>query len=39
MANIHDYLDWRGDLKFEQFGINEIDELILARTSFFLMTE
>ena len=35
MANIHDYLDWRGDLKFEQFGINEIDELILARTSFF----
>ena len=25
MANIHDYLDWRGDLKFEEFGINEID--------------
>lgn len=35
MANIHDYLDWRGDLKFEEFGINEIDELILARVSYF----
>lgn len=35
MANIHDYLDWRGDLKFEEFGVNEIDELILARVSYF----
>ena len=35
MANIHDYLDWRGDLKFEEFGVNEVDELILARVSYF----
>jgi len=35
MANIHDYLDWRGDLEFSDFEINEIDELILARVSYF----
>ena len=35
MANIHDYLDWRGDLKFEEFGINEIDELILSSCFLF----
>lgn len=35
MANILDYLDWRGDLLFEDFPINEIDDLILARASYF----
>lgn len=31
MANIMDYLDWRGDLTFEQSEFNEIDNLILSQ--------
>ena len=31
MANIMDYLDWRGDLTFEQSPFNEVDNLILAQ--------
>lgn len=31
MANILDYLDWRGDLTFEQSEFNEVDNLILAQ--------
>ena len=31
MANIMDYLDWRGDLSFEAAGFNEVDNLILAQ--------
>lgn len=34
MANIFDYLKWR-DLKLEQVEFNEIDNLILARLSYF----
>ena len=30
MGNILDYLDWRGDLTFEQSPFNEVDNLILA---------
>ncbi|MBO5069054.1 MAG: DUF2974 domain-containing protein [Roseburia sp.] len=30
MANIMDYLDWRGDLSFTASGFNEVDNLILA---------
>lgn len=30
MGNFFDYLDWRGDLTFEQSGINEVDCLILS---------
>lgn len=30
MANIFDYLDWRGDLSFECSGLNEVDNLILS---------
>ena len=30
MGNILDYLDWRGDLTFEQSSFNEVDNLILA---------
>lgn len=35
MANIFDYLDWRGDLSLNQAEFNEIDNLILARFSYF----
>ena len=31
MANLVDYLDWRGDLTFEQAPFNEVDNLILAQ--------
>lgn len=34
MYNIFDYLDWRGDLTFEQDEINEVDAVILARLSY-----
>ena len=30
MANILDYLDWRGDLQISERGFNEVDNLILA---------
>ena len=31
MANIEDYLKWRGDLSFSQVPFNEIDSLILTQ--------
>ncbi|NTV88771.1 MAG: DUF2974 domain-containing protein [Clostridiales bacterium] len=34
MANIMDYLDWRGDLAFEHSPFNEVDNLILAQMSY-----
>lgn len=34
MANILDYLKWRGDLTLRQAPFNEIDALILARLSY-----
>ena len=34
MANIFDYLMWRGDLTLNQSEFNEIDNLILARFSY-----
>ncbi len=34
MANILDYLDWRGDIPVELDGFNEVDNLILAKLSF-----
>lgn len=34
MANLMDYLDWRGDLTLEQAPFNEVDNLILAELSF-----
>lgn len=40
MANIHDYLLWRGDLIFNrQFKFNEIDSLILARFSYLIFNK
>ncbi|MDA3049911.1 DUF2974 domain-containing protein [Campylobacter sp. JMF_02 ED1] len=34
MANINDYLFWRGDLKFSERKFNELDALVLARFSY-----
>ena len=34
MANVFDYLDWRGDLTFEQAPCNEIDSLIFSLISY-----
>ena len=34
MANIFDYMDWR-DISLEKVEFNEIDNLILARLSYF----
>ena len=34
MANILDYLDWRGDLTVAQAPFNEVDNLILAELAF-----
>lgn len=34
MANILDYLDWRGDITFEKDPCNQVDALILAQLSY-----
>lgn len=34
MPNIIDYIEWRGDLSFENSQINEIDDIIFARFSY-----
>lgn len=34
MANLVDYLEWRGDLTFEQAPFNEVDNLLLSAASF-----
>jgi hypothetical protein len=34
MANILDYIKWRGDILFSEKGINEVDNLILAYLSY-----
>lgn len=34
MANILDYLDWRGDIPFSVSSFNEVDALILAELSY-----
>lgn len=38
MANIMDYLDWRGDIPLSVSPFNEVDNLILAELSFLDMT-
>ncbi len=35
MANVIDYIKWRGDLSVTQDGFNEVDGLILSRASYF----
>lgn len=39
MANVCDYVKWRGDLSLEQSEFNEIDNLILSRFSYFPFDE
>ncbi len=34
MANILDYLEWRGDLPFEASAFNEVDAVVLSRFSY-----
>lgn len=34
MANMVDYLEWRGDLSFRTSGFNEVDNLLLAQLSY-----
>lgn len=34
MANVLDYLQWRGDLRLEEISLNEVDAMILARISY-----
>ncbi|MEE8886813.1 MAG: Mbeg1-like protein [Eubacteriales bacterium] len=34
MANINDYLDWRGDITFAESPFNEVDNLILSVLSY-----
>jgi len=37
MANINDYLDWRGDIAISsEHKFNEVDSIILARFSYLL---
>ena len=38
MANLFDYLKWRGDLSLQQAGLNEVDSLILSRLSYLPLT-
>lgn len=39
MANIFDYIQWRGDLNLSKDEFNEIDNLILSRFSYFPFDE
>lgn len=39
MANIFDYIEWRGDLSLNQSSFNEIDNLILSTLSYFPFEE
>lgn len=34
MANILDYIDWRGDISFREASFNDVDALILAQLSY-----
>lgn len=39
MANIHDYLFWRGDLPLSDFPLNELDGLVLTRFAYMPFEE
>lgn len=39
MANLLDYLNWRGDLTFEEAEFNEVDSLILAWLSYVALDD
>ena len=38
MADMLEYLAWRGDILFSQLGVNEVDALIFAELSFLDFT-
>lgn len=37
MANIMDYIDWRGDIGFDAVGLNEVDSLIFSQLIYIQM--
>ena len=39
MANIIDYLKWRGDITFEQVKLGEVDNLLLSLLAFVDFSE
>ncbi len=40
MSNLHDYLDWRGDIKIsKEHPFNDVDAMILARFSYLLFDQ
>ncbi len=39
MADIRDYLNWRGDLSFDISPLNEVDGLILSYLSYLEMDD
>lgn len=39
MANLFDYLEWRGDLTFEQAPFNHVDNLILSCLGYVVLDE
>ena len=39
MANIYDYLRWRGDLSFEERPFNDVDNIILSALSYLDFTD
>ena len=36
-SNIMDYVDWRGDLGFDEAGLNEVDSLIFSQLIYVQM--
>ena len=34
MTNMYDYINWRGDITFDEVGINEVDSLIFTELSY-----
>jgi hypothetical protein len=37
MANLFDYISWRGDLKFDRFPFNPVDNIIFSQLSYLPM--
>lgn len=37
--NMLDYIDWRGDITFEEKGLNEVDNLIFCELSYLVMDD
>ena len=37
MADIMDYIDWRGDIGFDEVHVNEVDGLIFSQLIYCLL--